>query len=132
MMHYAALEHLVNQVHRAVFELRSTLETNNLDALETILEQTSAALQAINSYAGVGVPRLKADIKALEPAQSTHLMQLLDEAAIHHQVNGELINLAMQRSAAMQSFMAQQSFGATYESSGAIPGVVGGVLSKKI
>ena len=131
------LEALVQQVSKAVSELRTTLELNQLDDLERILNQTSAALESINGYAGGatsggGVEKLKADILALDPSTSKQLMGMLDQASIDHKVNGELINLAMQRSAAMQSFMAQQSLGATYESSGGIPGSIGGVLSKKV
>ncbi len=49
------LEALVQQVSKAVSELRTTLELNQLDDLERILNQTSAALESINGYAG-GAP----------------------------------------------------------------------------
>jgi hypothetical protein len=40
--------------------------------------------------------------------------------------------LAMQKNAALQAFMAQQSDSATYSSSGSIPNLTGGVLSRKV
>jgi hypothetical protein len=59
-------------------------------------------------------------------------MHVLNQASVNHRVNGELIKLAMQRSAALQSFVAQQSLGATYEIGGSIPGASGSLLSKKV
>ena len=118
-------------------DLRSALESNEINALETILAQTSDALNAINGYgggveAGGGAEKLKMDILALEEGDSKRLMAKLDQASIDHQVNGELIKLAMQRSAALQSFVAQQSLGATYDIGGGIPGASGNLLSKKV
>jgi hypothetical protein len=131
------LEHLVLKVSQAVKDLRLALESNEIDALEAILEQTSQALEAINGYGGSqkaeeGIQKLKADILALAELDSKRLMNSLDQASIDHQVNGELIKLAMQRSAALQSFVAQKSLGATYEIGGSIPGASGNLLSKKV
>jgi len=131
------IESLVLTVARAVKDLRSVLESNQIDALEAILVQTSQALEAIHGYGGgstaaEGVNRLKTDILALPPSDSQRLMKSLEQASIDHQINGELIQLAMQRNAALQSFVAQQSLGATYEIGGAIPGSIGSLFSKKI
>ena len=131
------LETLVLQVSQAVKDLRLALESNEIDTLEAILVQTSQALEAINGYGGSleakdAVEKLKTDILALPDNDSNRLMSSLEQASIDHQVNGELIKLAMQRSAALQSFVAQQSLGATYESGGSIPGASGSLLSKKV
>jgi hypothetical protein len=136
-MSVIVLEALVTQVAVAVDTLRGTLEANEVDTLEAVLDQTSQALYAINGYAGGlsaggGVEKLKADILALERADSDRLMHVLNQASVNHRVNGELIKLAMQRSAALQSFVAQQSLGATYEIGGSIPGASGSLLSKKV
>jgi len=131
------LESLVLKVSSAVKDLRLALESNEIDALEAILSQTSQALEAINGYGGSlmpqeGVEKLKEDILALPEIDSKRLMTILEQASIDHQVNGELIKLAIQRSAALQSFVAQQSPGATYEISGRVPGNSGSLLYKKV
>ena len=136
-MTLTVLDGLVTQVAHAVSDLRRTLESNEVEALEATLAQTSNALNAINGYAGGmprggGVEKLRADILALGEPDSQRLMAELNQASIDHRVNGELIKLAMQRSAALQSFVAQQSLGATYEIGGGIPGVSGNLLSKKV
>jgi hypothetical protein len=131
------LETLVLKVSQAVKDLRSSLESNEIDSLELVLTQTSQALEAINGYGdstvpAEGVEKLKKDILGLPDSDSKRLMKILEQASIDHQVNGELIKLAMQRSAALQSFVAQQSLGATYEIGGGIPGASGSLLSKKV
>jgi hypothetical protein len=75
---------------------------------------------------------MKSDINQYPEEQKQILHGLLDQASVDHQINGDLIRLAMQRSAAMQSFIAQQAPGATYGSDGEVPGAVGGVLSRKV
>ena len=137
MTNLGQLEPLVLKVSQAVKDLRLALESNEIDALEAILAQTSQALEAINGFGGSleakeGVEKLRADILALPANDSQRLMAALEQASIDHQVNGELIKLAMQRSAALQSFVAQQSLGATYEIGGGIPGASGSLLSKKV
>jgi hypothetical protein len=95
------------------------------------LDLTNVALDAINQYPG-GAEKLKEAIGQFPEDQKQMLMSLLDEASVNHQINGDLIRLAMQRSAAMQSFIAQQAPSATYDSEGGVPGSVGGVLSRKV
>lgn len=137
MTNLQQLETLVLKVSQAVKDLRSSLESNEIDSLELVLTQTSQALEAINGYGdstvpAEGVEKLKKDILGLPDSDSKRLMKILEQASIDHQVNGELIKLAMQRSAALQSFVAQQSLGATYEIGGGIPGASGSLLSKKV
>jgi flagellar biosynthesis/type III secretory pathway chaperone len=121
----------LQKISGAVLDLRSALEANDMERLPVALDLTNIALDAINQYPG-GAEKLKADIGQFPAEQKQNLMALLDEASVNHQINGELIRLAMQRSAAMQSFIAQQAPSATYDSEGGVPGSVGGVLSRKV
>jgi hypothetical protein len=102
-----------------------------MDRLPESLDSTNEALDAIQCYPG-GTDKLKQDIRQFEPEQTAQLLALLDGASVNHQINGDLIRLAMQRSSAMQSFIAQQAPSATYGSDGGVPGSVGGVLSRKV
>jgi hypothetical protein len=115
----------------AIEGLRAALEANDMDRLPESLDSTNEALDAIQCYPG-GTDKLKQDIRQFEPAQTAQLLALLDGASVNHQINGDLIRLAMQRSSAMQSFIAQQAPSATYGSDGGVPGSVGGVLSRKV
>jgi hypothetical protein len=115
----------------AIEGLRAALEANDMDRLPESLDSTNEALDAIQCYPG-GTDKLKQDIRQFEPEQTAQLLALLDGASVNHQINGDLIRLAMQRSSAMQSFIAQQAPSATYGSDGGVPGSVGGVLSRKV
>jgi len=128
-MNFDSLKVLLETISIAVGGLRSSLETNDMDLMPQALEQARLALESINGYPG-GVEKLKEDIEGFPEAEKQTLLRLLDQASIDHQINGELIKLAMQRSAAMQSFIAQQAPGATYGSDGGVPGSVGGILSR--
>ena len=130
-MNFDSLKVLLETISIAVGGLRTTLEANDMDLMPQALEQARLALESINGYPG-GVEKLKEDIASFPEEEKQTLLRLLDQASIDHQINGELIKLAMQRSAAMQSFIAQQAPGATYGSDGGVPGSVGGVLSRKV
>lgn len=130
-MSFDGMQSFLQKISGAVLDLRSALEANDMDRLPTALDLTNVALDAINQYPG-GAEQLKADISQFPEEQKQSLMSLLDEASVNHQINGDLIRLAMQRSAAMQSFIAQQAPSATYDSEGGVPGSVGGVLSRKV
>ena len=130
-MNFDTLKALLETISIAVTGLRSTLEANDMDLIPQALEHARLALESINGYPG-GITKLKEDIEGFPTAQKQTLLRLLDQASVDHQINGELIKLAMQRSAAMQSFIAQQAPGATYGSDGGVPGSVGGVLSRKV
>jgi len=130
-MSFDGMQAFLQKIASAVLDLRSALEANDMDRLPAALDLTNVALDAINQYPG-GAEKLKADIGTFPEAQKQSLMGLLDEASVNHQINGDLIRLAMQRSAAMQSFIAQQAPSATYDSEGGVPGSVGGVLSRKV
>jgi len=128
---FDGMQAFLNKIAGAVLDLRSALEANDMDRLPAALDLTNVALDAINQYPG-GAEQLKLDIGQFPEDQKKSLMSLLDEASVNHQINGDLIRLAMQRSAAMQSFIAQQAPSATYDSEGGVPGSVGGVLSRKV
>ena len=128
---FDGMQSFLQKIADAVENLRSALEANDVDQLPAALDQTNIALDAINQYPG-GAQKLKEDIALFPQEQQQVLMTLLDEASVNHQINGDLIRLAMQRSAAMQSFIAQQAPSATYDSEGGVPGSVGGVLSRKV
>ena len=117
-MSFDGMNAFLQKIAGAVLDLRTALEANDMD-------------RAINQYPG-GAEKLKGDIGQFPQDQKQMLMSLLDEASVNHQINGDLIRLAMQRSAAMQSFIAQQAPSATYDSEGGVPGSVGGVLSRKV
>jgi flagellar biosynthesis/type III secretory pathway chaperone len=130
-MSFDGMNAFLQKIAGAVLDLRTALEANDMDRLPTALDLTNVALDAINQYPG-GAEKLKEDIGQFPADQKQMLMSLLDEASVNHQINGDLIRLAMQRSAAMQSFIAQQAPSATYDSEGGVPGSVGGVLSRKV
>ncbi|QKM64280.1 hypothetical protein DCO17_02940 [Polynucleobacter tropicus] len=128
---FDGMQSFLQKIASAVLDLRSALEANDMERLPNALDLTNAALDSINQYPG-GAEQLKVDIGRFPEEQNRSLMSLLDEASVNHQINGDLIRLAMQRSAAMQSFIAQQAPSATYDSEGGVPGSVGGVLSRKV
>jgi len=130
-MSFDGLLAFLEKIDIAVRGLRTALEADDMDRLPNALELTNLALDSIYSYPG-GVEKLKGDINQFPEGQKEKLVGLLNETSTNHQINGDLIRLAMQRSAAMQSFIAQQAPSATYGSDGGVPGSVGGVLSRKV
>ena len=130
-MSFDGLHSFLQKIDAAVRDLRTALEANDMDRMPNALELTNSALESINGYPG-GVEKLRGDINEFPGGQKERLLNLLNETSTNHQINGDLIRLAMQRSAAMQSFIAQQAPGATYGSDGGVPGSVGGVLSRKV
>lgn len=130
-MSFDGLHLFLEKIDAAVRSLRTALEANDMDRLPSALELTNTALESINGYPG-GAEKLRSDINQFPEGQKEQLLNLLNETSTNHQINGDLIRLAMQRSAAMQSFIAQQAPGATYGSDGGVPGSVGGVLSRKV
>jgi hypothetical protein len=65
-----------------------------------------------------------------EPDRS-ETQQLLEQAKLDHQINSQLIRLAMQRNAALQAYTAQSSAAATYSSEGGVAMVNPGQLLGK-
>ena len=95
------------------------------------LAKTQVALDELNAYPG-GIEQLKMDIDQLPSPLKEEVNAKLEAATLDHQINGELIRLAIQKNAALQAFIAQQSDSATYSSSGNVPGLGTGTFSKKV
>lgn len=121
----------VQAVHAALQHLRTSLESNDLDALPEALTQAQSAVDSLNAYPG-GVEQLRTDIHQMPEAQQQQVRQLLDEASVNQQVNGQLIKLAMQKNAALQAYIAQESDAATYSNTGLTTANRGEVLSRKV
>ncbi len=121
---------LVEQVSNAVAELRTTLEKHELPGLETAILNSQMALKALEDHPG-GVEALRQLIATFSEAQQQALNTRLEQARTDHQLNSDLIRLAMQRNAALQAYAAQSSAGATYSSEGGVSFLGGGQLLGK-
>lgn len=121
---------LVEQVSNAVAELRTTLEKHELPGLETAILNSQMALKALEDHLG-GVEGLRQLIATFPEAQQQELNTRLEQARTDHQLNSDLIRLAMQRNAALQAYAAQSSAGATYSSEGGVSFLGGGQLLGK-
>ena len=121
---------LVEQVATAVSELRTTLENHALPGLESAILNSQMALKALEDYPG-GVEGLRQFIATLPEDEQSQLNTRLTQARDDHQLNTDLIKLAMQRNAALQAYAAQSSAGATYSSEGGVSFLGGGQLLGK-
>ena len=129
-MSFALAHTLVEQVANAVAELRTTLEKHELPGLETAILNSQMALKALEDHPG-GVEGLRQLIATFPEAQQQELNNRLEQARTDHQLNSDLIRLAMQRNAALQAYAAQSSAGATYSSEGGVSFLGGGQLLGK-
>ena len=129
-MSFQHAHNLVEQVATAVSELRTTLENHALPGLEPAILNSQMALQALEDYPG-GVEGLRQFIATLPEDEQTQLNTRLTQARDDHQLNTDLIKLAMQRNAALQAYAAQSSAGATYSSEGGVSFLGGGQLLGK-
>ena len=129
-MTFESTHALVEQVAQAVSELRITLENHALPGLEAAIVNSQMALKSLENHPG-GVDGLKQLIATFTPEQQTQLNDRLAQARSDHQINGELIRLAMHRNAALQAYAAQSSAGATYSSEGGVSFLGGGQLLGK-
>jgi flagellar biosynthesis/type III secretory pathway chaperone len=121
----------IGNVASSLAHLRSRLEQNDINGMNDALVNTQAALDELNAYPG-GIEQLKLDINQLPSPLKEEVSAKLEAATLDHQINGELIRLAIQKNAALQAYVAQQSDSATYSNKGSIPGVGSGILSKKV
>ena len=129
-MSFEHAHNLVEQVATAVAELRITLENHALPGLEEAILNSQMALKALEDHPG-GVEGLRQLIATLPEAQQQQLNARLTQARDDHQLNTDLIKLAMQRNAALQAYAAQSSAGATYSSEGGVSFLGGGQLLGK-
>ena len=121
----------ISNVASCLAHLRLRLEQNDIDGMTDALAKTQVALDELNAYPG-GIEQLKIDIDLLPSPLKEEVSAKLEAATLDHQINGELIRLAIQKNAALQAYIAQQSDSATYSNKGSIPGVESGILSKKV
>jgi hypothetical protein len=129
-MTFESTQALVDQVAQAVSELRITLENHALPGLEAAIVNSQMALKSLESHPG-GVDGLKQLIATYTQEQQKQLNDRLTQARLDHQLNSDLISLAMQRNAALQAYAAQSSAGATYSSEGGVSFLGGGQLLGK-
>ena len=129
-MTFEHAHNLVEQVAKAVAELRTTLENHALPGLETAILNSQMALKALENHPG-GVEGLRQLIATLPDEQQKQLNSRLEQARSDHQLNSDQIRLAMQRNAALQAYAAQSSAGATYSSEGGVSFLGGGQLLGK-
>ncbi|WP_090129161.1 hypothetical protein [Limnohabitans sp. Rim11] len=129
-MSFQHAHNLVEQVATAVAELRTTLENHALPGLEAAILNSQMALKALEDYPG-GVEGVRQFIATLPEDEQIQLNTRLTQARDDHQLNTDLIKLAMQRNAALQAYAAQSSAGATYSSEGGVSFLGGGQLLGK-
>ena len=115
----------------SVAELRAVLETERIDDYPAAIDAAQKALDAINQFPG-GIDSLRSEMERCAEREKLRLRELIMKAAVDHKVNGDLIKLAMQKNAALQATVAQQSASATYSDRGHVPSVLGSLLSKKV
>jgi hypothetical protein len=108
---------LIEAVAQAVAQLRQKLDKASFVDLEDALVQTQRSLDALNLFPG-GPEGLRMYIGSLPPDEKERANLKLEQARFDHQVNAELLALAMQRNAALQAYAAQSSQDATYSSDG--------------
>lgn len=129
-MTFESTHALIEQVALAVHELKVTLENHALPNLENAILNSQMALQSLENHPG-GVDGLKQLIASYTEDQQKQLNERLAQARSDHQLNGELLRLAMQRNAALQAYAAQSSASAIYSSEGGVSFLGGGQLLGK-
>jgi hypothetical protein len=129
-MTFESTHALIEQVALAVHELKVTLENHALPNLENAILNSQMALQSLENHPG-GVDGLKQLIASYPEDQQKQLNERLAQARADHQLNGELLRLAMQRNAALQAYAAQSSASAIYSSEGGVSFLGGGQLLGK-
>ena len=126
----AEIQALLRSLARSVSALRSVLEANQLTEIEPVLADVQSHLDRVNAIPG-GAQRLQQAIALLAEPTRSELQTLLEQAKLDHQINAQLIRLAMQRNAALQAYTAQSSAAATYSSEGGVAMVNTGQLLGK-
>ena len=121
---------LIDRLADLMSRQRASLESSDFDALSVLLSECEQALEDVQAYPG-GVEALTRDLERLPAQKRDELRAALERANIDHRIGRDLINLAMQRSAALQGFVVTQSDGATYSEAGAVSHAAGTLLSRK-
>lgn len=121
---------LLHQVQAAVLVLQQALQELLPQQLEPALLQVQQALQELGRYPG-GFEAFSQDVDLLPAEQQRQARDILDQARQVHQTNAGLLQLAIQRNAAMQSYVAQESASATYNPEGGVQSGMGSQLLGK-
>lgn len=108
---------LLNELADSVARLRQSLQNPLLTEMEEVLSHAQASLDKVNAWPG-GSDSLQAAIEQLPLSERTLAEQRLEQAREDHAVNAQLLQLAMQRNAALQAEAARSADNATYSSEG--------------
>ncbi|NBO82120.1 MAG: hypothetical protein EBU75_04620 [Betaproteobacteria bacterium] len=122
---------VIEQMASSVGALRAVLEAERIDEYPSAIDAAQKALDAIAGYPG-GIDSLRSALDRSAEQEKLRLRELITKASIDHKINGELIRIAMQKNAALQATVAQQSAEATYSDRGHVPSVLGSLLSRKV
>jgi hypothetical protein len=122
---------IIGSMAMAVSELRSALEAERVNDYPDAIANAQKSLDVITNFPG-GLDQLRSEIDRCPEQEKLRLRELLMKASVDHKVSGELIRIAMQKNAALQANVAQQSPAATYSGRGHVPGVLGSLLSRKV
>jgi hypothetical protein len=122
---------IIGGMAMAVGELRAALEAERVNDYPDAIANAQKALDVITNFPG-GLDQLRSEIDRCPEQEKLRLRELLMKASVDHKVSGELIRIAMQKNAALQANVAQQSPAATYSGRGHVPGVLGSLLSRKV
>ncbi len=122
---------VIEQMATSVAQLREVLEAERIDDYAAAIDAAQKALDAINHFPG-GIESLRAEMDRCAEREKLRLRELIMKASVDHKINGDLIRLAMQKNAALQATVAQQSASATYSDRGHVPSVLGSLRSKKV
>jgi len=85
---------LLGALARSVAALRKALESNELTALEPVLAEVQSYLDKVNAFPG-GTQGLQQAIAQLAEPTRSETQQLLEQAKLDHQINSQLIRLAI-------------------------------------
>lgn len=122
---------IIGGMATAVADLRAALEAERVDDYPDAIANAQKSLDVIANFPG-GLDQLRSEIDRCPEQEKLRLRELLMRASVDHKVSGELIRIAMQKNAALQANVAQQSPAATYSGRGHVPGVLGSLLSRKV
>ena len=124
------LQSVLDLVGSEVDRVKRLLETNQIADLEQALLAMQQALERLHGWGG-GLDGLARFIKSLPEDRRTSATAKLEHIRLTQDINSELVRLAMQRNAALQSYAAQTRADATYSNAGGVPFSTGGDLIGK-
>mgnify|MGYP006274381047 CR=1 FL=1 len=124
------LQSVLDLVGSEVDRVKRLLETNQISDLEQALLAMQQALERLHAWGG-GLDGLARFIKSLPEDRRTSATAKLEHIRLTQDINSELVRLAMQRNAALQSYAAQTRADATYSNAGGVPLSTGGDLIGK-